>query len=315
MLLALVAPAAAFAQRETSRDALDRVEETLTMRAEDGTLALRDLSPVIVVSVNHAWEETRTWYPAAALATLAKVFGVDALRSCEACMAPRLYVEEHRMEQVSTALGTPEIIRLDENSRGTAPPARTAVWLDETTDGVSLRMIDLRNSRILVAENFDPSLNEMARTKRNFSLTRELERRARGDSLTHTFLDATVYPGQHLSFDWVDQWGATNANLSGFSVSMFDPVIGIGGSYYRVMPKAFNIMVGAKILMSVPTAFVEAISDGQSGGLIDPMLTGVFIVRVPIYTTNYAVTLSASTNGRIGVGITLMNISLLPVLP
>lgn len=315
-LIALLLPAGAWAQRETSRDALERLEETLTMRMEDGALTLQDLSPAIVVSVAPAFEETRAWYPAAALSTLVHVFGAGALRACEACMAPRVYVEQGKVEQVTSSLGATEIVRLDENARGTAPPARAAIWLDETAEGVSLRVIDLRNSRILLAENFDPRLGETTRTRRNFTLTRELDRRARGEALTHTFFDATVYPGQHVSLDFVEQWGDHNENLSGVSASFFDPVVGVGGAYYRVVPRAFNLMVGAKVLMSVPTALVNAVTDGQGGGgLIDPLLTGVFIVRVPIATSNYGVTFSASTNGRFGVGVSLMNISLLPVLP
>jgi len=84
-----------------------------------------------------------------------------------------------------------------------------------------------------------------------------------------------------------------------------------------VLPQALNITVGAKVLMSLPTALVKSIagdSDRESD-LIDPLLTGVFIVRVPISTSNYAVTLSASTNGRVGFGFSLLDFSVLPFLP
>ncbi|MFY0570266.1 hypothetical protein ACN28E_41480 [Archangium lansingense] len=313
-LLAALLPAVALAQRDTSREALARVEETLTLRLEEGGIALKDVAPAIVVSVSPAFEESKAWYPTAALQTLVRVFGSAALRSCEACMAPRLFVEEGRLEQFTTAQGAAEIIRLDENARGKAPPARVAIWLDETPEGVSLRIIDLHNSRIVFVQNFDPGLTEMARTRRNFTLTEELERRARGDSLTHTFLDVTVYPGQHVSLDFAEQWGDTNANLAGLSLSAFDPLIGVGGAYYRVIPSALNMTVGGKILLSVPTAVASGLS-GESVQLIDPLLTAVFVVRVPIASSNYGVTFTASTNGRIGVGISLMNITALPFLP
>ena len=42
-------------------------------------------------------------------------------------MASRLFVEEGRLEQFTTTLGAEEIIRLDENARGKAPPARVAI--------------------------------------------------------------------------------------------------------------------------------------------------------------------------------------------
>jgi hypothetical protein len=304
----------ALAQRDASREALSRLDETLTLRLEDGGLGVKDLLPAMVVSVNPAFEETRTWYPTEALATLVRVFGAGGLRACEACMAPRTYVQEGLVQQVSTNLETAEITRLDEANRGSSAPARTAIWLDETIDGVSLRIIDLQNSRILLAENFDAAMTGQARTRRNLALIRELDRRARGDSITHVFFDVTVYPGQHVSTDWVDQWGDTNANLSGFSLSLYDPVLGVGGSYYRIIPSAFNISVGAKVLMSLPTGIIRGIT-GDDIDLLDPLLTGVFMVRVPIARSNYGLTFSASTNGELGIGFSLMNFSLLPFLP
>jgi hypothetical protein len=307
-------PTAALAQREASRQALSRLDETLTLRLREGGFDVKALLPAIVVSVNPAFEETRTWYPTEALATLVRVFGAAGLRACDACMAPRTYIQEGLVEQVSTNLGAAEIVRLDETSRGSSAPARTAIWLDETAEGVSLRIVDLDNSRILLAENFDAAMRGAARTRRNLALIRELDRRARGDSITHTFFDVTIYPGQHVSLDWTDQWGDTNANLSGFSLSLFDPVLGVGGAYYRVIPSALNISVGAKLLMSVPTSLVQGIT-GESVELIDPLLTAVFMVRLPIARSNYGITFSASTNGQVGIGISLMNISLLPFLP
>jgi hypothetical protein len=312
-LLIPALPASALAADENTRESLLRLEETLSMRLEDGGLSRKELTPAIVVSLDPAFEQSRAWYPTAALATLARVFGAGGLRACEACMAPRLYIEEGRVEQVTTSVGAAEIVRLDESGRGGAAPARAAVWLDETPQGVSLRIIELGTSRIILAENFDPALAEAARTRRNFTMARELDRRARGDSLTHTFLDLAMYPGQHLSIDWSEQWGDTNANLSGLSLSLFDPVLGIGAAYYRVVPKALNITIGAKLLMSLPTAVVRVFADDVD--IIDPLLTAALVARVPIASSNYAITLIVSTNGQFGIGFSLMNTTLLPFLP
>jgi hypothetical protein len=313
-LIILLLPAAALGQRETTRDALSRVEETLTLKLERGGLAGKDVLPLMVVSVTPAFEETRAWYPNAALRTLIQVFGAAGLRACEACMAPRLSVEEGRLIQQSTAPTADELIRIDQGVRGTAAPARAAIYLDETVEGVTVRIIDLRNSRILLAENFDPSLREMTRTRRNFTLSEELDRRSRGDSLSHTFFDVTMYPGLHISGDWTEQWGNGNANLSGVTLALFDPVMGVGGVYYRVIPSAMNIMVGGKLIMSVPTALVQGIT-GESIDLLDPLLTGVFVARLPIGSSNYGVSLTASTNGQVGLGFSLMNLTSLPFLP
>ncbi|MBX5484772.1 MAG: hypothetical protein IRZ16_23355 [Myxococcaceae bacterium] len=312
--LGLLLPAVALAQRSTTQDALHRMEESVELHAENGTFSMQEVLPAIVVSVRPAFEETKAWYPTAALASLVRVFGADALRMCEACMAARVSVEDGRLEENTSGPDVAEIVRIDENARGSAPPAKTAIWLDETPNGVALRIVDLRNSRIVHAENFDPTLYELSRSDRNFTLTRELGRRMRGDAITHTFFDVAVYPGQHFSLDFVEQWGDGNQNLSGLTLSLFDPVLGVGAAYYRVVPRALNIMVGAQVVLSVPTALVSAITN-ENQQLIDPLVTAVGVVRIPIATSNYGILLMASTNGRIGVGLSLMNVSLLPVIP
>jgi hypothetical protein len=310
-----VLPAVAYAQRETTREALTRIEETLDLKLQDGSgLPVKDLVPVIVVSVKPAFEETKAWYPTAALTTLVRVFGGAGLRSCEACMAPRVYAQDGYLEQSTGDLSTSEITRLDQIGRGTASPARAAVWLDENADGVSLKIVDLKNSRIVFAENFDPSLTEQNRTRKNVALARELDRRARGDALTHTFVDFAVFPGQHVSMDWTEQWGDSNCNLSGFTFSFFDPVAGIGAAYYRIIPQALNLMVGAQVLLSFPTALVRAISH-MDQNVIDPLFTGTLVARLPIASSNFGVLLMVSTNGRFGIGVSLLNISFLPFLP
>lgn len=313
--LLLLWPARARAQRDTTRDALERVEASLTVRtSEGGVLSKRDLLPIIIVSTEPRYEETRAWFPAQAAGMLVRLFGSQSVRLCEACMAPRLRVEGGRVEQTTVALEVSEIVRIDEAARGHAEPARTAIWLDETAHGVALRIVDLGSSRVLAAENFDdaPLASSL---ERNIALAKEVERRGRGEALVHTFFDLALIPSPHISLDWAEQWGPTNANLAGISLSLFDPVLGLGASYYRVIPEAFNLTIGAQVLVSVPTALQKAISSGNGGSLIDPLLTAVAVLRVPIAQSNFGLLLTASTNGRVGIGFSLLNVSLLPVLP
>jgi hypothetical protein len=314
LLGGLLAPTSAFAQRESSREALLRLEEALTIGLEDESLSMKELVPTMVVSVKPAFEETKAWYPTEALGTILRVFGAPAVRSCEACMAPRLRVEGGRLEQSSAEPDVAELARLDEAARGRSEPARTAIWLDENTQGVSVRIIDLKNSRIVYAKNFDPTLAEDAASRANVKLARDLERRARGDSLSHTFIDVTVFPHQHISLDWTEQWGADNANLSGLTISIVDPIVGVGACYYRVIPEAFNLTVGLKVMMSVPTAIIQAFTEGQ-GQIIDPLMTAALVLRLPLGDSNYAITATLSTNLKVGIGLSLLNVSLLPFLP
>lgn len=229
-------------------------------------------------------------------------------------MAPRLRVEGGRVEQTTVALDVPEIVRFDESVRGASQPARTAIWLDETVGGVSLRIIDLRNSRVVAAENFDDTLIDAASLRRNTTMVKELARRARRDALAHSFIDIAVLPMQHISLDWTEQWGDTNANLAGITLSVLDPLLGIGGNYFRIIPEAFNLTIGAKFVVSLPTALVRALSP-DTMVLFDPLFTGVLVIRWPIFKTNFAIVGTLSTNGKVGLGISLLNTSLIPVLP
>lgn len=317
LLLVLLVAAPARADREVTREALARLEETLRMRREDRSSALTELTPALIVSTRPMFEETRTWFPAAARAALVAVLGSSGLRVCEACAAPRTFVADGSLVQNTGDVSLEELLRLDEGTRGTSAPARTAVWLDETEAGVALRIVELANARVVLAENFEPYLEERARTRRNFSLTRDLERRSRGDALTHVFIDAALYPSQHVSVEWAEQWGPDNGNLAGFVLSAFDPVLGLGAAYHRVIPQALNITVGAKAVLSVPTAVIDLLATQGAAPtqLIDPLMSVVFVVRVPIPQTNFGLTVTGSTNGRFGAGISLMNFSLLPILP
>ena len=315
-MLLVVSSLPAMAQREATRGALARVEEALPRRLNDGVLSLKDLTPALIVSTQPAFEQTRAWYPAAAVTALSRVFGPGALRACEACMAQRLTVEDGRLEQYATSLSVQDLVRLDEVTRGSTARAVSAIWIDETMEGVAIRIVDLRNGRILLAENIDQNLVSIVTSKTTVTLAQELERRSRGDAIAHLFVDLGLLPQQHISLDWLEQWGPDNANLSGFTISIIDPLIGLGVSYFRVIPPAFNLMVGAKFLLSVPNAVINSFNpDNPQAFLGDSLFTGVFMLRLPLFKTNYALLASISTNGRVAIGISLLNFSLLPFLP
>ena len=304
----------AWAGPQTTRDALERVQETLELRIDEGRLKPEDLSPAVLVSARPRYTDSADWYETRVVEILVSVLGPGALRVCEACKVPRTYVEGGALVYQSGPIGLDEVIRLDEQTRGTSAAARTAIWLDEYRGGVSLRIVDLRNGSVLYAQNVDPMLIETKNTERVYSLAAELERRARGDSLTQTFADFALVPGQHISFDFTDQWGSRNQNLSGATISLFDPLLGVGACHYRRMP-FLNMLVGGKVVFSIPTAAANALAQTEDPiEIIDPLVTGAAVVRVPFGRSNYGGVLTVSTNGRVGVGISLMNVQFLPVL-
>ena len=307
------APGAIEAGTDNTRASLDRLGEVLQLRIEDGQIAREDVMPAILVSARPRYESSADWFPTRAIEVLQKAFGSSGLRSCEACMAPRTFVADGSLEYASGALTLEEIVRLDEASRGESQAARTAIWLDEVPGGVSIRIVDLGTGRVVFAKNVDPYFAEQANTAKQYTLSEELERRARGDSITQAFVDVGMYPGQHLSVDWTDQWGADNKNLSGVVISVYDPIVGIGAAHYRVLDP-LHMTVGAKLIMSLPTA-VASISGETPDQDLDPLLTLVGVLRVPFGRSNFGALLTASTSGEIAFGISLLNISILPVIP
>lgn len=315
MVLTLLA-SLAHAGPDATRDALDRLEELLELRLEDGTLDKGDLLPALVVSTRPRYEASGEWFGTSALQAVTGPLGTNGVRLCEACMAPRAWVDDGRVTYQTGPIALDEVIRLDEQARGTGTAARSAIWIDEHSRGVAVRIVDLRTSRILFAQNIDPTLVENDNTERIYSLSEELERRARGGSITQAFVDIGVYPGQHISMDWTDQWGKTNSNLTGISLSLYDPVFGLGASHARRIP-VMDTLIGGKVLVSIPTALVRSIGGdiGNDIDFLDPMLTVTGFARVPFGRSNYGAVLSVSTNGRIALGLSLMNISLLPVIP
>lgn len=228
-------------------------------------------------------------------------------------MNPRASMRDGAFVYASGTLSLAEIVAIDTDMRGAAAPAMAAAWIDETDGGVSLRIISLSTGRILFAENLDGQLKARERTARTFRFTDDMERRLRGESLTHVAIDIGLLPGQHVSLDILDQFGDRNLDLAGVSVSAVDPFLGVGGAYYRVIPEAFNLTVGAQALVAIPTAAGNAL--GLEGELIDPLLTGVLVVRWPIPNSGFGVLATASTNGTLTLGVSLLNVSFLPVLP
>ncbi|MCP4500565.1 MAG: hypothetical protein GY822_11450 [Deltaproteobacteria bacterium] len=302
------------AQRYATELGIERMEETLQPKVEEGSLSVQGIGPVLLVGATSAYEETRAWFPTAALESMIRVFGNGNVRACEACMNPMVRVEKQRLEY-NTVLSLADIARLDAEMRGNGPPARAAVWLEETPAGVAIRIISIDNGQVLYAGNFDRLQKERERTAKSYNLSLDLGRRLRGESLTHIFIDFGLLPNQHWSADIVEQFGPYNLNLAGLTLSLIDPLGGMGLSYYRVIPQLWDLTLGVQAIVSLLTAAGYALSPDNPQDLIDPLLTGVLVARWPIPSTNFAVLATASTNFNFTIGVSMMNVSFMPFLP
>ena len=313
-MVALTLGRAALAGPSETRAALDRLGEVLEMRMQDGTLPRDRVVPAVVVSARARTDDSAAWFPTRALEVLQQRLGADDLRLCEACTAPRAWVEDGSLTWTAGPASLDEVAALDARLRGDGPPARSAIWVDEQPAGVSIRVVELSTGRVLLAQNLDPDLAEHSRTQRTYTWSAEVERRARGDGLTQAFVDLSLFPQQHIALDWTDQWGRTNANFSGVTLTILDPIVGVGAVHYRRI-RPLNTQVGAKLVLALPAAIINNVGANFDGTVLDPLVTAVGVVRVPFGRSNYGGVATLSTNGAFGVGISLLNVHLLPVIP
>jgi hypothetical protein len=323
VLCAVLGAAPAAAQRATTDGALARAREAITEAQRDGGVPTDVV--VILVSARPAFVETQASFPAAAAAVVIDVFGARQVRACDACMNPRLVQGDDGVRYDTGEIALNDVLALDASTRGKAPAARLAVWLDETPAGVALRIVDLGDGSLLLSRHLEPGLDTRQRSARHVSVTQDIERRLRGDSLTHVHWNLGLYPGQHLGLELLDQFGPQRQDLAGLSLTMINPVGGIGGAYQRVFPEAWNVTVGAKVIVGVPGLIVQTLNqqtgaDADLTAFIGGPVTTMVSAQLPIFDTNYAVFAFAGLHlprftPSMGVGISLLNVHVLPILP
>jgi hypothetical protein len=322
-VVALAAAGPAGAQRATTDGALARAREAISDAQRDNVVPIDVV--VLLVSAQPAFEETRSSFPAAAAAVVVDVFGPRQVRLCNACMNPRVVQGEGGLRYDTGELALADLLAVDAAARGTAPAARLGVWLDETPAGVALRIVDLGSGNLLLARHLEPGLATWKRSARHVSVTDDIRRRLRGDSLTHVHWNLGLYPGQHVGLELLDQFGPERRDLAGLSLSVLNPVAGIGGAYHHVFPEALNVAVGAKVIVGIPGLVVEAVND-QAGtdanltAFIGGPITAMTTAQLPIFDTNYAVFAFAGVHlprfsPTVGVGVSLLNVHVLPILP
>jgi hypothetical protein len=323
VVLCLVTTTTALAQRASTDGGLARAREAILEAQRDGGVPTDVV--VLLVSAKPAYVETRASFPAAAAAVLVDVFGSGRVRACEACMNPRVVEGTAGVRYDTGETTLADVLALDAATRGPAPAARLGAWLDETPTGVALRLVDLADGSVLLSRHLEPGLDTVIRSARQVTVTEDIRRRLRGDSLTHVHWNLGLYPGQHLSLELLDQFGPTRADLAGLSLTLLNPLLGVGGAYQRIFPEAWNLAVGGKVIVGIPGLVVEALnqqldSDINLATIIGGPVTLMATAQLPIFDTNYAVFAFAGVHvpsflPSAGIGISLLNVHVLPILP
>lgn len=312
----------ASAGRLAVQRSLGHMEERLNGLVEAG--GLRQQVPVLVASILSASPEYKDWFFAHALRSLVDVFGPENIRVCHACMGTDVNQTPGQLEWRSTAWDASELSAADQKLRKQGEPAKIAMYIAEDRQVVSVRVVSLANATVLFASNFDPTLNELRRSETFRRHHIELKNRENRAGHMHLQWDGILYPNQHLALDVLDQFGNSNEHLAGLSMSLLTPLAGIGFAYHYVFQEAWNISLGTKVLFALPNVVLNALTD-EPVELVDPVLNTIFIVRVPIPETHFAVSgmIATGTDAfpfptkfpTLGLGVTLLNPSLIPVLP
>lgn len=326
IVLALCGLPAARAAAENPRSAVQQslrhMEERLLGLLEAGNL--HDQMPVLVASVSSLSPENETWFVPYAMRSLVGVFGPGNMRVCNICMKTEVAEKPGLLSLRRKDWSTRELVSADQKIRQQSQPAKSALYVHETRNVVSVRVVSLDDARIIFAANFDPDFSALRRSENIRRYHVELKDRRAGAGHTHFLWDGILYPNQHLALDILDQFGERGQHLAGISTSMFTPLLGVGFAYHYVFQDAWNVSLGTKVLFAGPNLLLRVLFE-EDLELVDPLINTVFVLRVPIPETNLAVSGMIATGSdsfpfptqspTLGVGLTLLNPTLMPVFP
>ena len=306
----------AHAQNILTLDALARLEEILTQKLETQEINLADHGPVLLIEAKPFYQDSLSSFRSAVLKSITNVFTQGSVRDCQRCEKPYVYEFQGRLIHSTGHLDFQEIRNLDQMIRGTQVAAKSAMWVQETRNGVSLNMVNLYTGQVVFAQNITPELEWTQRSRANFTRSEIYAMRARGERISHAFMDAGGMVGGHWSFDWSEQWGVSNRNLTGFTISLITPILGVGVNYGRIFPNLWNASLGGKFMLSIPSLLVNNLSKGRTSEVIDPLVTFMGFARIPFTPrSNFGGFIFVTSSAKLGIGISTFSINLLPVAP
>lgn len=268
-------------ERQLLREWQQRVKEQM----EDGYVKLFSMSPLTIVSVRKDGV-TASSSLINQTAHMAGRLVKGQVMICDLCLNPQLNSGEgadYRFGQVSLD----DVKKAYENVR---EKPKAALWISFEGTRLSYRIVSLLNDRVIYSENIQKNLDWNGRSIRNFTKSRMKERLGRENAIFHHQWDLGLYPKTHLGYNFLNQWGQDNQNLSGFTFSFVGPTLALGVAHYKVLDMPIRPMVGAKVMVKL-TELVKSIDAQKSGS---SSLTGQVIVKVPF---------PGNMGGLMGIGL------------
>lgn len=304
--LGLLLPETARAIFPQTQSDLRAVEDRLSFEfsAEKG----RELKPVLVATPQAHWQESKADFAPAMMAVLARVFSSTGdLIPCAECLQSRVFVSrDNRMVLQNGELSLTDLARLREKP-GFAQ-AKSVFISRETPAGIEIRLISINDGRILYAGLID-AMKSLDAAEPPLRLARELDRRERGEALTYFHFDLGLYPQGLLQATWLEQWGSRNQHLSGFAVSVFNPIGAVGGAYRYMLPSMRRVTVGATVYYGLSGIF----ESGSTATDLGENLVAVASLNLSL-SGAYGLFFSVNSKGVISAGVSLQNPVFLPFL-
>lgn len=282
-------------------DIRSRLRDDLASKVEDGKIYRHRITPLMVASFR-AVPENREAQLNEFMALLRDSLGGPIIQ-CASCDSGQVTQSEAGVHYVLGAPTLAELRAFDLARTGAeGKAAKAAVYAESAAGSLSYRIVDLESGEVLVAATISPEHDYESRSERFFTMRRQLNRQARGESIRQNFFDLGIYPKPHLGYSWLEQWGANNQYLTGFAMSFAEPMLGVGVGSYRVLPSMGNMLVGGKILASLPQLLGNAAGGETASG--DQTYTVVGMIRYPLSASTSSMGIAYITsNGALGLGV------------
>lgn len=303
-LILLFIPSYLIADENSLREAMQKLEERLSEHINDGFIKQASISPLAIVSVTS--DNDQIQHITTSLAeSLQRATGAKIL-ICDRCNIA--VIESGEQTIYESDFVDLEKVRSIYQSENIQP--LTVAWVEWSHEILSIRMVVLNSGELIFASTIDSKVEWSSRSMRNFTDSRLRERQVRGEAIIHRHIDLGLLPlggAPHIGWSIMQQWGSSNQYLSGISISLSNPLLGIGVNWFKVFPRLNNSLIGFKVLGSIPELLTKSLSKGSgSSGLTgDQALTVLGMIKYPLFGQPEQFYLNAyvSSGGSIGFGL------------
>jgi hypothetical protein len=144
-----------------------------------------------------------------------------------------------------------EKINFEQGGSLNTKPTKTNMTIIENKFGFVYRLSSTSDSQIVDAATVTKGPSLENRSEKKFSYYKNQERQYEGRSIYHSMFDFAVYPNPHIAWSYLEQWGEYNEYLSGFSLSLAGPGLGLGVAIFKALSSNPKLLVGTKVYANV----------------------------------------------------------------